>query len=280
MLLRLIGRLLVPTKKPPPAGPELQRIDANSVGPDQWPVTLLYIPLRYHCGISAVSPRGIPAVSIKMDAPKPSSTNHRGAVRIAERLRWRGARTLPQETSFREGEKKHELETYSRLGRGRPRRRGRKARLIQDGGIGLPPILDSAADAPRLPIPATGWAAGCIRPTAFLVAGTSAPAPSIPAVAPAISRPVGRSCRPASTTACLRRAITSGGLASAGVGRFIDPGFGKPPLLGFIPVDPGFGIPETPPPVVGGGPVKTRRRWWPVGADRSRLRHAGTLPRR
>jgi hypothetical protein len=34
----------------------------------------------------------------------------------------------------------------------------------------------------------------------------------------------------------------------------LDPGFGKPPLLGFFPVDPGFGIPESPPPVVGGGP--------------------------
>jgi hypothetical protein len=31
----------------------------------------------------------------------------------------------------------------------------------------------------------------------------------------------------------------------------IDPGWGLPPLLGFIPVDPGFGIPETPPPTAG-----------------------------
>ena len=35
----------------------------------------------------------------------------------------------------------------------------------------------------------------------------------------------------------------------------IDPGWGKPPLIAFFPIDPGFGIPETPPPVVGGGPV-------------------------
>ncbi len=35
----------------------------------------------------------------------------------------------------------------------------------------------------------------------------------------------------------------------------IDPGWGLPPLLGFLPTDPGFGIPETPPPTVGGGPA-------------------------
>ena len=35
----------------------------------------------------------------------------------------------------------------------------------------------------------------------------------------------------------------------------VDPGFGLPPLWGFIPVDPGWGQPETPPPTVGGGPV-------------------------
>jgi hypothetical protein len=34
----------------------------------------------------------------------------------------------------------------------------------------------------------------------------------------------------------------------------LDPGFGKPPLIGFFPIDPGWGIDEGgPPPVVGGG---------------------------
>ena len=28
----------------------------------------------------------------------------------------------------------------------------------------------------------------------------------------------------------------------------VDPGFGKPPVFGFLPADPGFGVPETPPP--------------------------------
>jgi hypothetical protein len=34
----------------------------------------------------------------------------------------------------------------------------------------------------------------------------------------------------------------------------LDPGPGQPPILGYFPIDPGFGIPESPP-VVGGGPI-------------------------
>jgi hypothetical protein len=30
----------------------------------------------------------------------------------------------------------------------------------------------------------------------------------------------------------------------------VDPGWGKPPILAFFPVDPGFGMEETPPPTV------------------------------
>jgi hypothetical protein len=38
--------------------------------------------------------------------------------------------------------------------------------------------------------------------------------------------------------------------------QIIDPGWGKPPILAFFPIDPGFGIDvDGPPPVIGGGPA-------------------------
>lgn len=41
----------------------------------------------------------------------------------------------------------------------------------------------------------------------------------------------------------------------------LDPGFGKPPIFGLIPIDPGYGIPETP---TGGGGGGT---WVPTDPD-------------
>jgi hypothetical protein len=48
----------------------------------------------------------------------------------------------------------------------------------------------------------------------------------------------------------------------------LDPGFGKPPLLGLIPIDPGYGIPETPPPTAGTPlPKPPGGQWVPTDPD-------------
>lgn len=45
----------------------------------------------------------------------------------------------------------------------------------------------------------------------------------------------------------------------------LDPGFGKPPLIGLIPPDPGWGIEDTPPPPT--GPKPPGGQWVPTDPD-------------